>query len=91
MTKYVCPANLSEDLKNKIMADSLKIFELLNCKGYGRIDYIIDENNNNYFLEINTLPGMTETSLYPDGAAHLGYTFPELIQLLIEEAYSRSN
>ncbi len=84
MTKYICPANLSEDLKNKIMSDSLKIFELLNCKAYGRVDYIIDKNNNYYFLEINTLPGMTSTSLLPIAAKTANISFNNLVKTIIE-------
>jgi len=84
MTKYLCPANLDEDLKNRIMLDSLKIFELLNCKGYGRVDYIIDNDNNYYFLEINTLPGMTNTSLLPIAAKNADIPFNKLVKIIIE-------
>ena len=84
MTKYVCPANLGEELKNRIMHDSLKIFELLNCKGYGRVDYIVDDNDNYYFLEINTLPGMTNTSLLPIAAKNADISFNKLVQIIIE-------
>ena len=84
MTKYVCPASLGEDLKNRIILDSLKIFELLNCRGYGRVDYIIDNNNNYYFLEINTLPGMTSTSLLPIAAKNADISFNKLVKIIIE-------
>ena len=84
MTNYICPANLSEDLKNRIMLDSIKIFELLNCRGYGRVDYIIDNNNNYYFLEINTLPGMTNTSLLPIAAKNADIPFNKLVKIIIE-------
>ncbi len=84
MTKYICPANLGTDLKNRIMLDSLKIFELLNCSGYGRVDYIIDNKNNYYFLEINTLPGMTNTSLLPIAAKNTDISFNKLVKIIIE-------
>jgi len=84
MTKYICPANLNKDLKNKIMFDSLEIFNLLKCKGYGRVDYMIDENNNYYFLEINTLPGMTNTSLLPFSAKTANISFNKLVKIIIE-------
>ena len=84
LTKYICPANLGEDLKNKIISDSLKIFDMLGCKSYGRIDYIIDEKNNYYFLEINTLPGMTNTSLFPIAAKSANITFRELVKTIID-------
>ena len=49
MTKYICPASLPNDLSDKIRSDSLKIFDLLDCKGYVRVDYRLDENNNHFF------------------------------------------
>ena len=84
LTKYICPANLNEDLKNNIISDSLKIFNLLGCRGYGRVDYIIDNNNNYHFLEINTLPGMTNTSLLPIAAKSANISFKELVKTIID-------
>ena len=78
------------------MSKRLQDFAISAHKGLGlrdlsRADFIVSGEGEVVILEVNTLPGMTETSLYPDGAKYLGYTFPALIQLLIEEAYSRSN
>tara|TARA_B100000073_G_scaffold343004_1_gene347057 strand:+ start:3682 stop:4572 length:891 start_codon:yes stop_codon:yes gene_type:complete len=84
MTKYKCPANISQKLSKMIMNDSIKIFNLLGCKGYGRIDFIIDRNDNYYFLEINTLPGMTSTSLLPIAAETYGMSFKLLVKKIIE-------
>ena len=66
------------------MNDSINIFNLLGCRGYGRIDFMIDENDNNYFLEINTLPGMTSTSLLPIAAKVYGMSFEKLVKKIIE-------
>ena len=83
MTSYKCPIDIDNSLKEKINNDTIKIFGLLGCRGYGRVDYIIDENNNYYFLEINTLPGMTSTSLLPIAAESAGISFNDLIKKII--------
>ena len=87
MSKYTCPADISDSLTKKIMNDSTKIFNLLGCKDYARIDFIIDKNDNHYFLEINTLPGMTSTSLLPVAANAHGLSFNELVKVIIELAF----
>jgi len=84
MTNYKCPTELDNGLKEKINIDTIKIFELLGCRGYGRVDYIIDDNNNHYFLELNTLPGMTSTSLLPIAAENSGISFNNLIKKIVQ-------
>ena len=84
MSEYNCPADINDGLSQKIMSDSVKIFKLLGCNGYGRIDFIIDKNENYYFLEINTLPGMTSTSLLPFAAKAQGLSFNELVKKIID-------
>ena len=84
MSKYNCPADINYDLSKKIMSDSVKIFKLLGCKGYGRIDFILDKNYNYHFLELNTLPGMTSTSLLPIAAKAQGLSFCELVKKIID-------
>ena len=84
MSEYNCPADINDGLSRKIMSDSVKIFKLLGCNGYGRIDFIIDKNENYYFLEINTLPGMTSTSLLPIAAKAQGLSFNELVKKIID-------
>ena len=84
MSKYNCPADVSVSLSKKIMNDSIKIFNLLGCKDYGRIDFILDKYDNYYFLEINSLPGMTSTSLLPVAAKAHGLSFNELVKIIIE-------
>ena len=84
MSKYKCPADINYDLSESIMSDSVKIFKLLGCKGYGRIDFIIDKNYNYYFLELNTLPGMTSTSLLPVAAKAQGLSFSQLVRKIID-------
>ncbi len=81
--KEICPAPISEDLSKKIMDLALKCHKVLGLSGYSRTDFIV-QGNEIYALEVNTLPGMTETSLLPQEAAAIGIDFKGLIQRLIE-------
>ena len=84
MSSYFCPAKINNQITSKIKFDSELIFKALGCKGYGRIDYIIDKNMNYYFLELNTLPGMTSTSLLPIAAKALNISFNDLVYKIIK-------
>lgn len=86
MSSYTCPAEISDELTEKIQDDSLRIFRALKCEGYGRIDYLLTNDNKYYFLEMNTLPGLTSTSLLPKAVAANGESFETLIQKIIEKA-----
>ena len=86
MTEYFCPANIDKDLTKAIQESALKIHKLLGCRHYSRVDFRLDKNGRAWFLELNTLPGMTETSLVPKAAKASGLSFPELIQTIINEA-----
>lgn len=84
MTEYFCPAEIDKEIEKKVMADSLKAHRALNCSVYSRVDFILDNENNLYCLEVNTLPGMTETSLVPKSASAYGMSFDQLIGKIIE-------
>ena len=84
MSKYVCPAEIDKSLEKKIKKDSLEIFNALKCCGYGRLDFILDDNGLYYFLELNTLPGMTSTSLLPIAGDKHGLIFRDLINKIIQ-------
>ena len=84
MSKYLCPADIEENITNKIKKDSEKIFKKLGCSGYGRLDFILDSEGKYYFLELNTLPGMTATSLLPIAAKTSGLLFKQLINQIVE-------
>ena len=86
MAEYICPADLPDSLTKSIQESSVKIHHLLGCRHYSRVDFRLDENNKAWFLEVNTLPGMTETSLVPKSVAASGLSFSELIQIIIKEA-----
>ena len=84
MSEYVCPADLEQNLVKKIEANTMKMFQKLDCSVYARADYILDKSGVPYFLEMNTLPGMTSTSLVPKSACARGQSFQKLIRYIIE-------
>lgn len=86
-TQYLCPAlKLSEWQTKKIQEESLIAFNALNAKGWGRIDFLMDNGGKHYFLEINTSPGMTSHSLVPMAAKAAGLDFQSLVIKILETA-----
>lgn len=79
-TDYVVPAEIPGAVTSEAMGISLKVFDVLHCSGFGRVDIIMDENNGLHVLEINTIPGLTETSLMPMAAEADGLSFNEMIE-----------
>ena len=86
MSEYICPADLSINLSESIKDLALKVHKILNCRHYSRVDFLLDKNNDPWFLEINTLPGMTETSLLPKSLKASGIEFKDIIQKILNEA-----
>ena len=83
-TRYVTPAELPEDLTAEIQAATLRGFQAIGCSGYARIDFRLREDRQYFCLEVNTLPGMTPTSLVPKAAKARGIEFPELMERIIK-------
>ncbi len=88
-TVETCPANIPKKLSDKIQKASLAAYHTLRLNSYGRIDVMMDEEENVYCLEANTLPGMTPTSLLPQEAAAIGIDFASLCEKLIEVSVRR--
>jgi D-alanine--D-alanine ligase len=86
MTVYTCPAKLDDAVASGIQADALKGFHACGCRGYARIDFRLKSDGSFYCLEINTLPGMTATSLVPKAAAAAGMSFEELCEAIVQSA-----
>ena len=86
MSDYIVPADLSDSLARKISEDTLKIYNTIGCQHYARADFRLNGKDEHYLLEINTLPGMTSTSLLPKAAKAVGLEFPELIDTIIKIA-----
>lgn len=80
----ICPANISDELSKKIQSISEAAAKALGINTYCRVDVLTDDKNNCYCLEVNTLPGMTGTSLLPQEAAVEGIDFPTLCEKIIE-------
>jgi D-alanine-D-alanine ligase len=86
LTDYVVPAALPEDLTKKIQSMALTAYKTIDCEGFARVDIRIDEAGRPYILEINTIPGFTETSLFPKAAGKAGYSFLQVCEKLLDLA-----
>ncbi len=84
----ITPARISEAVTGKVQAMAERVHTVVGCKGLSRSDMILD-GDDPVWIEVNTIPGMTETSLYPQAAAAAGIAFPELLTLFVEEALRR--
>ncbi|MBL7997517.1 MAG: D-alanine--D-alanine ligase [Candidatus Kapabacteria bacterium] len=83
MSQYICPAELDENLTDFIQQLAITAHRSLQCRAYSRVDFRLDDDNQPWCLEVNTLPGMTETSLVPKAAAANGMSFTELCEAII--------
>jgi len=88
MSKYVCPADIDLDLTKRVQEITERLFDVLKCRHYSRADFRLDHEDNLWFLEMNTLPGMTDTSLAPMAAKAAGFSFIELIDRIVLQAWS---
>ncbi len=88
-TQYLCPAPLPAVITKQIGAFALRTYEVLGCAGAARVDFRITHRGRPYVLEINTVPGMTETSLLPMAAAQAGIGYEELTERILESAVAR--
>ncbi len=86
MTEYLAPAPLEAVVSDKIAAESEKIVRELGCEGAVRIDYMLNQELEPHFLEVNTIPGMTETSLLPKAAGCVGLSFEDLCEAILKTA-----
>lgn len=89
-TDYILPAQLPEGIAVKAQSDALFAHKLLGCAGCSRADMILGKNNLDYILEINTIPGLTKTSLLPKAARFVGIEFSQMCLKLIELAYEKA-
>jgi D-alanine-D-alanine ligase len=89
-TKYLCPAPLTAAVTLQIRTLALRTYEVLGCEGAARVDFRITSRGRPVVLEINTAPGMTETSLLPMAAARAGIDYDELTERILESALVRA-
>lgn len=77
-TEYQCPVDLPDDVVNDIQAMAIRAFKCLDCRGWGRVDFMLDQDGSPQFIECNTAPGMTSHSLVPIAARAAGIDFESL-------------
>ncbi|PKO37158.1 MAG: D-alanine--D-alanine ligase [Betaproteobacteria bacterium HGW-Betaproteobacteria-6] len=85
-TRYLCPCGLPEAKEMEIRKGALEAFRVLGGRGWGRVDFLMDEDGKHYFLEVNTAPGMTDHSLVPMAARVSGLEYPDLVRRVLELA-----
>ncbi len=88
-TQYLCPAPLAAKVTREIQALAIRTYRILGCEGAARVDFRITPQGKSYVLEINTVPGMTETSLLPMAAARAGLTYDALTEVIVQSALAR--
>ena len=86
-TKYFCPSGIDDALEREIRARSLEAFDVVGCRGWGRLDLILRPDGSYSFLEVNTSPGMTGHSLVPMAAKQAGTSFADLCIEVLEGAH----
>jgi D-alanine-D-alanine ligase len=89
-TQYHCPSGLAADTEAELQAAALAAFQVTDCAGWGRVDFMRDPAGGQfYFIEINTTPGMTDHSLVPMAALQSGIDFEELVWRVLETSFLR--
>lgn len=83
-SKHIIPARISANVYNQALYNAEKVYKAFKCKALCRVDMIVDGGGKVWVLENNTVPGMTETSLFPDEAKAAGISFEELVFKIIE-------
>ena len=87
----ITPPDMPKELIKKIQRFAPGAHRLLGCSGMSRTDMIIDEKGEIYILELNTIPGMTETSLLPQQAEKMGFSFPGLLEIIIQSGLNKNS
>ncbi|MCH3951485.1 MAG: D-alanine--D-alanine ligase [Acidaminococcus sp.] len=86
-TKHTCPAPISAELTKKLQKIGVDAYMALGCSGVARVDLIVAKDESCIVLEVNTIPGMTPTSLVPHAAEAMGLSFPDLCEKILKTAH----
>lgn len=89
-TEYLCPCGLSQEKENELAEIALKAFDAISGYGWGRVDFMLDENQTPWLIEANTVPGMTDHSLVPMAAKQAGYSFEDLVVEILKTSMDRN-
>jgi D-alanine-D-alanine ligase len=84
-TRYLIPCGLDPDMEERLQAMSLRAFDAIGASGWGRVDILMDEQQNPWLIEVNTVPGMTSHSLVPMAANAVGIDFDELVWRILAQ------
>ncbi len=90
LTEYLVPAPISQDLTSRLQSIALKAHRALGLRDLSRVDFKVDLSNHPFVLEVNSIPGFTETSLLPKAARQIGLDFTQLCLKLLNMAYVRN-
>ncbi|MFM7482134.1 MAG: D-alanine--D-alanine ligase [Candidatus Methylopumilus sp.] len=85
-TQYICPSGLEKNKETLIAQQALEAFNAIGCSSWGRVDFMIDQQGQHYFIEVNTSPGMTSHSLVPMAARENGINFDQLVLEILKTA-----
>lgn len=88
-TEYLCPCGLSQDKEKELNKIALDAFSAISGYGWGRVDFMLDEQQTPWLIEANTVPGMTDHSLVPMAAKQAGYCFEELVVKILKTSMDR--
>lgn len=83
-TQYICPCGLDEEIENELSKLVMQAFDAVGASGWGRVDFMIDEQQKPWLIEVNTVPGMTDHSLVPMAAKHADMDFNALVLNILE-------
>ena len=88
-TRYICPCGLDESVEKELGSIMLNAFDAIGASGWGRVDFMLDANQQPWLIEANTVPGMTSHSLVPMAAKQAGIKFNELVIEILRSSYGR--
>lgn len=86
MSDHIIPPRIPEEQQAVVKELAVRTFKALGCRGLARVDFLVDQEGSAYILEVNTIPGMTATSLFPDAARAAGIEFTQLVDQLVRLA-----
>jgi len=86
-TQYICPCGLSENHETELADMMMSSFKAVMAEGWGRVDFMLDSDNQPWLIEVNTVPGMTDHSLVPMAAQYAGISFENLVLEILQGAF----
>lgn len=89
-TQYHCPCGLEAEIETRFQQLAMDAFHVIDGKGWGRVDMMMDDNGDVYLIEVNTLPGMTDHSLLPMAAKQVGLEFDALVIRILDQSFETS-